>query len=214
MATSIDISPADGGAGVSQAVLQLYLTVLNTQTAIDLTLDNSKSPIYIETRDLTTGNNAVTLPTVPKAPGGLIIKPPDEATYNVTFKGPTSGDVGLVLHKTAPFMVCFEQGSLPATVNLNWPFTTFAAGTACTFDPATDKITFAGGVTFVANDRVRFTATTLPEGILADTWYYVVSPGAGEIKIATESGGTAIDITTAGTGTKIYAANRFQLYWF
>lgn len=56
----------------------------------------------------------------------------------------------------------------------------------------------------VAGDRVRFATTgTLPEPLLADTDYYVLASGltTTAVQLSRWPDGSAIDITTAGTGT-------------
>ncbi len=56
----------------------------------------------------------------------------------------------------------------------------------------------------VAGDRVRFTTTTtLPAGLSLLTDYYVLASGltANDFKVSTTNGGSAVDITSTGTGT-------------
>jgi hypothetical protein len=63
---------------------------------------------------------------------------------------------------------------------------------------ATDKI----GLTahgLQNGDRVKFTASVMPAGLSAATWYYVVAAGVNDFKVSATHGGTAIDITSAGT---------------
>jgi hypothetical protein len=69
---------------------------------------------------------------------------------------------------------------------------------------ATDLMTCSVSHGFVADDLVRFTSTTtLPAGLSAGVSYYVISSGltATAFKVSTTSGGTAVDITSTGTGT-------------
>lgn len=54
----------------------------------------------------------------------------------------------------------------------------------------------------IAGDVVTFSSTgTLPVGLSAAIAYYVVSPGTNNFKVSTSSGGSAVDITSAGSGT-------------
>ena len=68
---------------------------------------------------------------------------------------------------------------------------------------ATDIITVTQ--TWAINDIVRFYPTdgvsTLPAPLVEGTDYFVSSPTGTTIKVAATSGGTAIDITSIGTGT-------------
>jgi hypothetical protein len=57
---------------------------------------------------------------------------------------------------------------------------------------------------FIADQLVQFsTTTTLPAPLVAATGYYVLATDltANDFKISTTLGGTALDITTTGTGT-------------
>lgn len=63
----------------------------------------------------------------------------------------------------------------------------------------------------VAADRVRFdTDGTLPTGISANTWYFVIATGltSDEFEIATTKGGSGVNITVAGTGQLFFATDR------
>ncbi len=75
---------------------------------------------------------------------------------------------------------------------------------AVTADPVTDEVlkTTHG----LSNGQVvQFSNTngTLPAGLGPDTDYFVVSAAASTFKVSATSGGAAIDITDAGTGTHI-----------
>lgn len=68
---------------------------------------------------------------------------------------------------------------------------------------ATDVITATQ--TWVLNDVVRFNlqdvASVLPSPLAEGVDYFVSAPSGTNFKVAASSGGTAIDITSAGTGT-------------
>jgi hypothetical protein len=70
----------------------------------------------------------------------------------------------------------------------------------------TDVVT-SGGRVFRDGERVQAQTTgTLPTGLSADTDYYVVSASAtgDTFKLSATSGGSAIDITSAGSGTHYF----------
>ncbi len=69
---------------------------------------------------------------------------------------------------------------------------------AVTADAGTDKITLtAHGLN--NGDRVKFSAASMPGGLTAGTWYYVRDKATNDFKVASTAGGSAIDITSAGT---------------
>lgn len=76
-------------------------------------------------------------------------------------------------------------------------------GTPVTFtaDDATDVIS-AAGHPYSNGDTVWVSSDgTLPAGLSPETTYYVRDSTSGTLKLATTSGGAAIDITDSGTGT-------------
>ena len=72
---------------------------------------------------------------------------------------------------------------------------------AFTADASTDKLAdTAHGLSDAALLRLA-TSGTLPAPLDPDTYYYVVNAATNDFKVALTPGGTAIDITTTGTGT-------------
>ncbi len=71
-----------------------------------------------------------------------------------------------------------------------------------TVDTSTDVFT-ATGHTYINGQRVRVSQSggALPSPLVANTDYYVRDAATNTFKLALTSGGTAIDITTAGSGT-------------
>lgn len=68
-------------------------------------------------------------------------------------------------------------------------------------DPATDTLSFSNHG-FVENDRIEFTTTgTLPTGLSANTHYYAVNVSQNFFQVSTTEGGSAVNITGAGSGT-------------
>jgi uncharacterized phiE125 gp8 family phage protein len=80
---------------------------------------------------------------------------------------------------------------------------TFVAGYATPFTASagTDVIT-AQGRTFADGDivRVQNSGGALPAGLSANTDYYVRDASGSTLKLSASSGGSAVDITDAGTG--------------
>lgn len=211
---ALDIGPLDGGAGASSLALNLDFTFVNTNRAIAATLTNDKSPVYDQVMDLPAGHTTLALPTLPRTPAGVVILPPQEATYACILTDPAWA-TAVPLHKTAPSMFCFDQSALPTNLYLNWAGLGYK-NVAVTVDPATDIVAHAAH-TFVANDRVRIdeTTTTVPTGLSTGIWYYVRDVVAvTSYKLALTAGGTAVDATSAGTSVKIASADRFHFFWF
>ena len=82
----------------------------------------------------------------------------------------------------------------------------------CTVATASNTIT-ALGHRLDDDDTVEFkTSNTLPAGLSLNTTYYVIGSNidAGTFKVSTSSGGSAVNITSNGTGThKVQASSRF-----
>lgn len=92
---------------------------------------------------------------------------------------------------------------------------TFAAksGTAFTADASTDFLTDAAHG-LVNGDRVMVynSGGALPAGLSANTVYFIVNKTNDTFQLALTSGGSAIDLTTAGTGTNYwYAATQNEM---
>ena len=97
------------------------------------------------------------------------------------------------------------SGGLPTSITVPVPAN---STTVVTANATTDQVTPSGfGVGLITGTRVRFTTTgTLPAPLAIATDYYVIKPeGDDTYKLATSlanaQAGTAIDLTTAGTGT-------------
>lgn len=74
---------------------------------------------------------------------------------------------------------------------------------AFTVNAGTDLITHAAHGLVAGNIIQMFSTTTLPGPFAADTDYFVIASGltANDFKVSATLGGTAVDITDAGTGT-------------
>ena len=80
--------------------------------------------------------------------------------------------------------------------------------TTFTADAGADTLSVGTDDGFADEDTVYLTTTgTLPAGLSTSTEYYVVSAAASTLQLAATNGGSAINITDAGTGTHtIYQA--------
>lgn len=78
-----------------------------------------------------------------------------------------------------------------------------SAGTACTFDNATDTFT-ATAHGMENGQKVELTATTLPTGASADTTYYVINKAADTFQLSEEAGGSSVDWSADGTAVKFH----------
>jgi len=86
----------------------------------------------------------------------------------------------------------------------NWA--TYGPRTVSAISTGANTLTVASGHGLVANERVRFYTTgTFPTAVGGDLteadFYYVVNPLTTTIQLSRTSGGSAIDITGAGSGT-------------
>lgn len=91
----------------------------------------------------------------------------------------------------------FQQGSVVITYDAGYASKFTADATANTLTVSSSPKTWA------INDVIRVTNSggLLPAPLAAHTDYYVVAAAAGVYQISLTSGGSAIDLTTTGTGT-------------
>lgn len=107
-----------------------------------------------------------------------------------------------------------EPGRIVLTDDADWPSATLRAGPAIavqfvsgyatpfTAAPSTNVLTLQGRA-YTAGDAVQVwnSGGALPGGLAERTTYYVRDVSGSTLKLASSSGGTAIDLTDAGTGT-------------
>ena len=79
----------------------------------DAAAESAAAPGVVEKKDLSSGNNAITVPSGAK---GLTIKPPTGNAQTLTLKKGVNADTGVAIHKTDPTSLGLETG---ATVVLN-----------------------------------------------------------------------------------------------
>lgn len=92
---------------------------------------------------------------------------------------------------------------------------TLNSRTVTAVDTTTEYLT-ASTTTLSNGDPVKFTSTTsLPSPLVAGTVYYVINKdgaGAGTLQVSATFGGTAINLTTAGSGTiTLYGPTQFTI---
>lgn len=76
------------------------------------------------------------------------------------------------------------------------------AGTAFTADAGTDTLTAAShGLSNGDVIALSTSASDLPDPLSINTIYYVISAATNTFQLSTSSGGSAVDLTDAGTGT-------------
>lgn len=109
-----------------------------------------------------------------------------------------------------------DNGVLPGQVYLSyaqvWPATrcipnsvliNFQAGYALPFTAAVDDTITFQGYTPTNGDRFRLSSTegTFPGGLDGTTDYYVINASGSTCKFSTSSGGSAVNVTSTGSGT-------------
>lgn len=92
--------------------------------------------------------------------------------------------------------VKYDEGSLQTSTKESF---------TVTITNATPAVFTASGNTLATNDRIKLSTTgTLPTGLSTATTYYAVAigtDGAGKFRVATSPDGTAVNTTSAGSGT-------------
>lgn len=107
---------------------------------------------------------------------------------------------------------CFRTSSLNIQLYCTEPThkyvrTYYDKYTVSSIDTDTNIITCTGSHGWSANRAVRVTSSgTLPAPLDEDAIYYVGSPSGATLQLLYTSGGTAVDLTSAGSGTiEIYS---------
>lgn len=148
-------------------------------------------------------------------PGGDVIRlpyPPLRELVSITYTAEDGTSDTMAISDLVVDLVG-EPGRLVLKANKSWPSTTlqaangvairFKAGHAVPFsvDSGTDKLT-AKDHTYSDGDRVRLwnSGGELPEGLSAQTDYFVTGVDGDDFQLSLTDGGSAVDITDAGTG--------------
>ena len=132
------------------------------------------------------------------------------AYYDITpIRTNTTNNTTFAADTSAPFSAFITVTDAGASSLQAGDFVTFSQAVALstqtyTADASTDVITFtnalANGTTITL-----FTTNTTPGGLSVGITYYVVNASGATCKLSLTPGGSAIDITTAGTGTQTFA---------
>lgn len=88
-----------------------------------------------------------------------------------------------------------------ATLLAGSPAAHTATRTVSSIDTGTETLT-CNAHGYANGTPIRFkTSGTIPSGLSVDTTYYVIDQAANTLKVSTTAGGTAVNITSAGSGT-------------
>lgn len=150
---------------------------------------NGSSPYITVATTALANNDPVTVSTTGSLPSPLAAN----TTYYVRDVAGTSLNLAATLGGAA---IVITGGSGTHSIELNQvtDSRTFTASSA------TDKLSFTG--TLVDNSVLRVSSTgTLPAPLQANTDYYVINAAAGECKLSLTVGGSAINLTSTGSGT-------------
>lgn len=104
---------------------------------------------------------------------------------------------------TVPVALTLLTGALEIGTNVECYTRASVSAVAYTADSTTDVFTIAAGTNAFGNGCpiIVSSSGTLPGGIEANRVYYVVSYTSTTVKLALSVGGTAVDVTSNGTGT-------------
>ena len=107
-----------------------------------------------------------------------------------------------------------KPGRISPGYSVSWPTATLQPvsairvryvaghGTEFTFtaDATTNELTAAAHGLVNGEDLLALSSGTLPGGLSIDTRYYVINAATNTFKVSTSKGGSAVDITSAGSG--------------
>lgn len=113
--TTYPIGTLSGGEGTSALTLSLALNLISSMVAFEATLSNANSPVFAETKTLSSGDNTI---TVPSKAGGVVVVPPAGNTQALKLVSAS----GITVSPTAPIVLTFAS-TPPASFVIN------AAGT-------------------------------------------------------------------------------------
>lgn len=178
--------------GASGAPTRLALGTANQVLGVnsDATAHEYKSLTAGDGISITSSTGAITLTAIATSPSGSIVLWPGDAAPSGWFLCNATAYVASTYPSLAAVLI--PKASV------------YGRGTAVgtfTVDTSTDVITSAShGLSDGAIVHVAST-TTLPTGLSANTVYYVISSTSSTFKLSLTSGGSAIDISSTGSGT-------------
>ncbi|MDX2226207.1 MAG: hypothetical protein SFY92_03795, partial [Verrucomicrobiae bacterium] len=120
------------------------------------------------------------------------------AVTTATGEATTIDPIKVTTRNTRNEEVAVNLGSLVISINNDQP-------TSVTVNAGTNRIQLASNP-YANGQKVVFTGQSAPGGISFDTTYFVVNSTASDFQLATSLGGTAIDLTSAGTNVGIYVS--------
>jgi len=83
-----------------------------------------------------------------------------------------------------------------------------------TFTASTDDTITSNGHTLLNNNTITFSSTgTLPGGLSTSTTYYVINATTNTFKVSLTQGGSAVDITSTGSGTHTWTREDTTAIW-
>jgi uncharacterized phiE125 gp8 family phage protein len=164
-------------------------------------------------RQLVASTFKLTLDAFPAENGAIVLlNPPLIGVTSITYVD-TAGSTQTLSTSDYTVDTESEPGRVVPAYNEDWPDTreqinavaiTYTAGYAASFTAvaATDVCTISGR-TLADGDVVRVSNSggALPVGLSVNTDYYVRDYASQTFKLAASSGGSAINLTDAGTGT-------------
>jgi hypothetical protein len=137
--------------------------------------------------------------TTPFTTSNASITPDDLQIDTTTFTVALSYNVPAA---TSGYLIYSNQTAVPG-VRYNAPVATGTTKTVSSYTAATDRLTTATPHGLAVGDPVRLTGTGTPgTGLVLNTLYFVQSvPSSTTLTLTAAYGGTAIDVTGAGSGT-------------
>ena len=86
-----------------------------------------------------------------------------------------------------------------------------AKQTVCSVDASTDKVSLTAHG-FVDGDEVRFYGSDLADGLNKTSRFYVINKTTNDFEVSLTSGGSAVDIIDAGSGTQEVSLDPISVY--
>ena len=129
----------------------------------------------------------------------------------VVFLAATTGMVIPFIGNAAPsgFLLC-DGSSYTTTAQPGLAVASkglFGLGSLVTFTAAANVITATSHGLSAGTIIMVQTTNTLPAGLTVNTPYYVISPTTNTFQVSLTSGGSAVTISTGGTGTQSYSSS-------
>lgn len=117
MSVTVTVGSNSGGNGVSTLTSTLVINsnVFGNPAWSLPIIQNIASPMQSTLVNFDAGDNTITVNAIA---GGMVVVPPNTGTVAMTMKG-IGSDTGLPMAPNAPFLMCFNNSTRPASVVLN-----------------------------------------------------------------------------------------------